>query len=105
MCHSRWMDRVSLTMNIASLSASVAALVTSAVIAIRQVKTAHRANQVPMIVEIFRFMRSRKVRRMEEMVKAELPNHDPQLGFRNLPEPLRSNAHEVSSNFNEVVTS
>lgn len=82
--------------------ASIAALVTSAILANRQIKTAHGANQLPVLFEIFRFMRSSEVRRKEEAVLAELPKHDPELGFRRLPEPLRSYTHEVSSHYNMV---
>jgi hypothetical protein len=73
------MDGTSLTMSIAALIASIAALVASAVLVTRQITTARGANQLPVIFEIFRFMRSREVRQEEEVVLAKLPEHDPKL--------------------------
>jgi hypothetical protein len=96
------MDGTTLTMSIAALIASIAALVTSAVLATRQIRTAQRANQLPVVFEIFRFLRSGDVRQKEDAVRAELPQHDPVLGFRNLPEPLRGHAQEVCSYYNMV---
>ena len=47
-------------------------------------------------------MRSSEIRQREELVHAELPSHDPKLGFSNLPEPLHSYAHQVSSYYNMI---
>jgi hypothetical protein len=101
-CDGRCMDKTSLILGIAALIASIAALVTSSLLVIRQIRAAHGANQLPVVFDIFHFMQSSEVWRKEELVKAELPNHDPDLGFSGLPEPLRSYAHEVSSNYNKV---
>jgi hypothetical protein len=96
------MDFTSMVINVAALTCSFGALATSFVMAMRQVNTAHKANQVPVTFEIFRIMRSNEIRKREETVHAQLPRHKPELGFSNLPEPLHGYAHEVSSYYNMI---
>ena len=89
-------------MSLAALIVALAALAASSVLAVHQIRTAQRANQLPVVFEIFRFLRSAEVRRKEDAMHAGLAGHDPALGFRGLPEPMRSDAQEVCSYYNMV---
>jgi hypothetical protein len=90
-------DNLSLIFNTAALAASFAALTVSTLMAIRQVRTARHANQLPVIVEIFREMGSSDAYQRERTLFDGLPSQDPKLGVEGLPEPLRSCVYQVGN--------
>jgi hypothetical protein len=86
-------------LGIAALVASFVALAASTTIALRQARTAYQANQVPVLVDLIKDLVSSVSYQRELSLYDELPKHDPALGFSGLPEPLRSNAYEITTTY------
>lgn len=89
------MRDLGLLLNVVAVAASLAALTISSILAVRQHRTARNANQLPVVVELLREIRSSETYGKELFLQEELPKQDPSLGFSKLPEPLRSYAYEV----------
>ena len=87
-----------MTVNVLTLAVSVLALVVSALIAMRQVRFMRHANNVPVAVEMLsREFRSVDFQRREAYVLTRLrEEHDPVLGFGQLPEPARTDVFQVA---------
>jgi hypothetical protein len=89
------MDSTPLVLNVSALAASFLALLTSSFLAVRQARIAHRANHVPVVLEIYRDIRSPQYRESEELLWNTLPGTSPDTPFSQLPEPARSAAFDV----------
>jgi hypothetical protein len=90
------MDRTTIFLNASALVASLAALVVSSLLALRQVGIMRRSNHLPVILEHFRELRASDFSQVEIGLWDHLGDHDPSLGFRNLPEPIRTDAYRIS---------
>jgi hypothetical protein len=89
-------------LNILALIASFAALAATVAISRRQTALSHRANQLPVIVELFKEMRSFDFVSKEEMLWHELPKLDPSVGFSRMPPPLREYATNIGNFYSMV---
>lgn len=85
----------SLVLNIAALAASVIAVVMSTRLSARQTRLMRASNHVPVILDYFRDRRSGGFVQREFSVREEIGKYDWKLGFTGLPEPLRTDVHEV----------
>src|SRR5579864_88870 len=81
--------------NVAALVISLAALAVSSFFAIRQIGTARHANQLPIINDVFREVRSPQFLRQEQLLWQKLPAMRQSIGFSHLPEELRDAASNV----------
>src|SRR5690349_16382436 len=92
---------LALFLNITAVMASLLALAVSSTFAIRQIRLARQAHQVP-AMDFLWIMRSPKFLRSEEILWVELPKHDPGLRFSELPEDLRDEAESILSFYQKV---
>lgn len=88
-------------LNITAVMASLLALAVSSTFAIRQIRLARQAHQVP-AMDFLWIMRSPKFLRSEEVLWVELPKQDPSLRFGELPETLRDEAESILSFYQKV---
>jgi len=88
-------------LNIIAVMASLLALAVSSTFAIRQIRLARQAHQVP-AMDFLWIMRSPKFLRSEEVLWVELPQQDPSLRFSELPEALRDEAESILSFYQKV---
>ena len=88
-------------LNIIAVMASLLALAVSSTFAIRQIRLARQAHQVP-AMDFLWIMRSPKFLRSEEILWVELPQQDPSLRFSELPEALRDEAESILSFYQKV---
>src|SRR3954447_4629708 len=88
-------------LNVTAVMASLLALAVSSTFAIRQIRLARQAHQVP-AMDFLWIMRSPKFLRSEEDLWAELPKQDLSLPFRDLPEALRDEAESILSFYQKV---
>jgi hypothetical protein len=97
------MDLTSLLFNVVALVASLAALLVSALLTVRQSNLMHGANQLPIVIELFREIRANHFLVREHQLWQDLPGeHDPELGFIGMPEPLRSHMYDVCTLYQSV---
>jgi hypothetical protein len=87
----------SVLLNVLALVASFAALGISVIASYMQIRLSHRANQLPVLVELFREYRSPRFLTEEEQLWKELPQASPDDGFAGLPSPLRDHVLNVSN--------
>lgn len=87
---------VSAYLNIAALAISFTALIISSFFAVRQSSSAHHSNQLPIINDIFKEIRSSQFREQEESLWESLPTLGQNIGFSQLPKGLRDEAYNVS---------
>ena len=78
---------VTLVLSAGAAAASLAALASSTVIAVRQARTAYNANQVPVVADLIKELVSGESFRRELMLKSELPNLDPHWVSEVFPSP------------------
>jgi hypothetical protein len=90
------MDALSLLLNVTALVASFASLVIATVIALRQARIAHRANQLPVLLDLIYQQRSLSFRKSEEKLWDDLPRCDPSAGLGGLREESRDRLFEVA---------
>ena len=83
------------SLTISALVISLMALAVSSVIAIRQINTAHHANQLPIINDVVRELRSPRFLRQEQLLWQKLPTLRSGIGFSHLPEDLGEAAYDV----------
>jgi len=88
-------------LNFTAVMASLLALAVSSTFAIRQIRLARQAHQVP-AMDFLWIMRSPKFLRTEEVLWVELPRQDPSLRFSELPEALRDEAESILSFYQKV---
>jgi hypothetical protein len=88
-------------LNVTAVMASLLALAVSSTFAIRQIRLARQAHQVP-AMDFLWIMRSPKFLRSEEDLWAELPKQDLSLPFSDLPEALRDEAESILSFYQKV---
>lgn len=81
--------------NMSTLAISLLALGISALFAVRQVNTANRANQLPIVIDIYRRMWSPELRNQEELLWRKLPKLAKGVRFSELPKDLREAAYNV----------
>jgi hypothetical protein len=87
---------VSAYLNIAALVISLTALIISSFFAVKQSGFAHHSNQLPIINDIFKEIRSSQFREQEESLWESLPTLGRNIGFSQLPKGLKEAAYNVS---------
>ena len=92
---------VPISLNIAAVMASLLALTMSSTFAIRQIRLAKQAHQLP-AVDFLWIMRSPDFLRAEEHLWSELPKQDPSLRFNELPRALRDEAESILTFYQKV---
>ena len=86
----------STALNIAALFASLLALALSSFLALRQSRLMRHANQLPVVIDLFRELRADTFITREQEVWHSLPgNEDPSKGFGGIPTPLRTYAYDI----------
>jgi hypothetical protein len=88
------MDKATL-FNVSALCASIVSLALATAIAIRQTKISHRANQLPVLLDLLYRQRSIAFRESEQGLWAEIKTYDATLGLTGLPEDIRNRALEI----------
>jgi hypothetical protein len=83
-------------LNILALVLSVAALLASTYLAVRQGELMRRANFVPAYMQLLNEFRSLEFNRNYEYVVTRLHEHDPALGISGLPEDARRALYDVA---------
>jgi hypothetical protein len=86
---------MSTSLNVTTLVISLIALAVSSIFAVRQINAAHHANQLPIINDILREVRSSKFLREEQLLWQKLPALRSDVRFSHLPEDLREAAYDV----------
>ena len=91
------MNNISNILNIAALFASLLALAMSSVLALRQSRLMRDANQLPVVIDLFRELRADTFITREQEIWRSLPgDQDPAQGFGGIPTPLRTYVYDVS---------
>jgi len=86
-----------------ALTASIIALVTSAVFALRQSRLMRHANQIPIMIDLFNQVRSPEFVRKERHLWAALSNEsDPRLGFQGMSDDMHDSAYSVYAYYQMV---
>jgi hypothetical protein len=86
----------STVLNIAALFASLLALTISSFLALRQSRLMRHANQLPVVIDLFRELRADTFITREQEIWHSLPgNEDPAKGFGGIPTPLRTYAYDI----------
>lgn len=89
-----------MTINLVALIFSVLAIAVSGWMALRQTRIMRQANQLPIIVELFQEFRGQSIQDSERFILLELRRqHDPNLGYTNLPEPAKAHVHNINTFF------
>ncbi len=83
-------------LNVSAIFISLASLATSTLLAARQARSADRANQLPIIIEMLDRHTTQSFYLKEEKIWEELPSRDPNLGVTRLPADIRGEVIEVS---------
>ncbi len=81
--------------NVSALGASIISLALATAIAIRQTKISHRANQLPVLLDLLYRQRSIAFRNNEQGLWAETKTYDATRGLMGLPEDIRNRALET----------
>jgi hypothetical protein len=90
-----------LLLNVTAVMASLLALAVSSTFAIRQIRLAKQAHQLP-AMDFLWVLRSPQFLRTEEVLWVELPRQDPSLRFSELPVPLKDEAESILSFYQKV---
>ena len=86
----------STVLNIAALFASLFALAISSFLALRQSRLMRHANQLPVVIDLFRELRADTFITREQEIWHSLPgDKDPAKGFGGIPTPLRTYAYDI----------
>lgn len=85
-----------------ALVISIIALAVSGILAYRQVALMSRANQLPLMIDLIRELRSPDFLERERFVNEELVHLNPHLGYSNLPPFAADNLQHVKSLFNSI---
>jgi hypothetical protein len=87
---------MNIALNIAALLASFLALSISSFLALRQSRLMRDANQLPVVIDLFRELRADTFIVREQEIWKSLPgNQDPSKGFGGIPDPLRTYVYDV----------
>jgi hypothetical protein len=87
---------ISTVLNIAALFASLLALAISSILALRQSRLMRDANQLPVVIDLFRELRADTFITREQEIWRSLPgDQDPAQGFGGIPTPLRTYVYDV----------
>lgn len=90
------MANISTVLNIAALFASLLALAISSILALRQSRLMRDANQLPVVIDLFRELRADTFITREQEIWRSLPgDQDPAQGFGGIPTPLRTYVYDV----------
>ncbi len=90
------MNNVPTVLNIAALLASFLALAVSSLLALRQSRLMRDANQLPVVIDLFRELRADTFITREQEVWSSLPgDKDPSKGFGGIPTPLRTYVYDI----------
>lgn len=91
------MNNISTILNVAALSASLLALAVSSLLALRQSRLMRHANQLPVIIDLFRELRADTFIIREQEIWRNLPgDKEPSKGFGGIPEPLRTYVYDIT---------
>jgi hypothetical protein len=90
------MTSLSAILNLIAVLAAVAAVGSSTFLATQAIRYSRNANQMPVIIELFREHRSAEFVKKEQFVWREFPHQDPAKGFTNLPRRAKSRATDVA---------
>ena len=86
-----------------SLIIAIIALVISVAVALRQIIIAKQANALPILIDMFQEFRSAKFKQHQSYVLENLKKeHNPEKGFRDLPESAKIHAITVSHFFDNL---
>jgi hypothetical protein len=86
----------SAVLNIVALLASFLALAVSSFLALRQSRLMRDANQLPVVIDLFRELRADTFITREQEIWNSLPgDKDPSKGFEGIPAPLRTYVYDV----------
>lgn len=87
---------LSTILNVAAITASLLALAVSSFLALRQSRLMRHANQVPVVIDLFRELRADTFITREQQIWSSLPGDmDPSGGFAGIPEPLRTYVYDI----------
>jgi hypothetical protein len=89
------MDGTSLAVNLAALAASLLSLSVASLLAFRQYRAMHNANQIPVLLELIYRGRSLSFRQNEQELWTSLDFHNPKLGIGALPSDTRDKVLET----------
>ncbi len=90
------MNSISTILNIAALFASLLALAISSFLALRQSRLMRHANQLPVVIDLFREIRADTFITREQEIWSSLPGDiNPSKGFGGIPTPLRTYAYDI----------
>jgi len=81
---------------------SAGALATSFGVSLRQLRLADNSNVLPVIIDMFKETRSPEFLRSVEYIRAELPGHAHDNGYRHLPEEPREHIRRVGMFYDDV---
>jgi len=90
------MTSLSAILNLIAALATVAAVLSSTFLAIQALRYSRNANQMPVIIELFKEHRSAEFLKKEQLVWQEMPRQNPAKGFTGLPRKTRSRATDVA---------
>lgn len=90
------MDGTSLAINLAALAASLLSLSVASLLAFRQYRAMHNANQIPVLLELIYRGRSLRFRQNEQELWTSLGFHNPKLGISALPSGTRDKVLEIA---------
>jgi hypothetical protein len=89
-------NNISTVLNVAALLASLLALAILSFLALRQSRLMRDANQLPVVIDLFRELRADTFIMREQEIWRSLPgDQDPDQGFGGIPTPLRTYVYDV----------
>ena len=93
----------SLVLNLLALAVSGGAFATSIVTARRQLKLANDSNVLPIIIDVFKETRTPEFSQSMEYIRDQLSViHQPNDGYRNLPEEVKGHIRRVGLFYDDV---
>lgn len=97
------MSILTILFNGVALTASIIALVTSVVFALRQSQLMRHANQIPIMIDLFNHIRSPEFVREERNLWTAIGNAgDPHLGFQGMPDDVHDSAYTICAYYQMV---
>jgi hypothetical protein len=88
--------------NVLALIVALIAVISSSLLTWRALRLNENANHLPIVLELLKNRRMPDFTNKEIELWKELPNHSCDLGFTNLPEPLRGYAYEVGTYYQSL---
>ncbi|WP_181778875.1 DUF4760 domain-containing protein [Pseudonocardia pini] len=90
------------TVALPALIVAFLALAVSGYLAYRQASLMRLSNQLPLLIDLIRELRSTEFLERERFVNSELKGYDPGLGYADLPEEAADNLQHVKSLFDSI---